>query len=64
MNKLTIIGNLTADPELRTIPSGASVCTFTVAVNRRFGKEDRQTDFFRVTAWRQLGRERSAEVRR
>ena len=55
MNKLTIIGNLTADPELRTIPSGASVCTFTVAVNRRFGKEDRQTDFFRVTAWRQLG---------
>ena len=55
MNKLTIIGNLTADPELRTIPSGVSVCTFTVAVNRRSGKEDRQTDFFRVTAWRQLG---------
>ena len=55
MNKLTIIGNLTADPELRTTPSGVSVCTFTVAVNRRSGKEDRQTDFFRVTAWRQLG---------
>ena len=35
MNKLTIIGNLTADPELRTIPSGVNVCTFTVAVNRR-----------------------------
>ncbi len=57
MNKITIIGNLTADPELRTIPSGINVCTFTVAVNRRFssGKEERQTDFFRVTAWRQLG---------
>jgi single-strand DNA-binding protein len=57
MNKLTIIGNLTADPELRTIPSGVSVCTFTVAVNRRYSsnKEDRQTDFFRVSAWRQLG---------
>ena len=55
MNKLTIIGNLTADPELRTIPSGVSVCTFTVAVNRRSGKDDRQTDFFRVAAWRQLG---------
>ena len=55
MNKLTIIGNLTADPELRTIPSGVSVCTFTVAVNRRGNKEDRQTDFFRVAAWRQLG---------
>lgn len=57
MNKLTIIGNLTADPELRTTPSGVNVCTFTVAVNRRFSsnKEERQTDFFRVTAWRQLG---------
>lgn len=57
MNKLTIIGNLTADPELRTIPSGVSVCTFTVAVNRRYSsnKDDRQTDFFRVAAWRQLG---------
>ena len=55
MNKLTIIGNLTADPELRTTPSGVSVCTFTVAVNRRSSKEDRQTDFFRVAAWRQLG---------
>ena len=57
MNKLTISGNLTADPELRTIPSGINVCTFTVAVNRRYSsnKEERQTDFFRVTAWRQLG---------
>ena len=57
MNKLTIIGNLTADPELRTIPSGVNVYTFTVAVNRRYSanKEDRQTDFFRVAAWRQLG---------
>ena len=57
MNKLYIIGNLTADPELRTIPSGVNVCTFTVAVNRRYtsNKDDRQTDFFRVAAWRQLG---------
>ncbi|MCR5610552.1 MAG: single-stranded DNA-binding protein [Clostridiales bacterium] len=57
MNKLIIIGNLTADPELRTIPSGINVCTFTVAVNRRFqsNKDERQTDFFRVAAWRQLG---------
>lgn len=57
MNKLMIIGNLTADPELRTIPSGINVCTFTVAVNRRFSsnKDERQTDFFRVAAWRQLG---------
>jgi single-strand DNA-binding protein len=55
MNKLTIIGNLTKDPELRTTQSGISVCSFTVAVNRRRrdGQEP-ETDYFRVTAWRQL----------
>ena len=57
MNKLTIIGNLVADPEMRATPSGVTVCSFTVAVNRRFANSDgdRQTDFFRVNAWRQLG---------
>lgn len=57
MNKLTIIGNLTADPEVRAAPSGVTVCAFTVAVNRRFANSDgdRITDFFRVNAWRQLG---------
>ena len=57
MNKLTIIGNLTADPEMRTTPNGVTVCSFTVAVNRRFANAngDRVTDFFRVQAWRQLG---------
>jgi single-strand DNA-binding protein len=59
MNRLTIIGNLTRDPEQRTTPSGATVCSFTVAVNRR-GRRDAQNnqpeaDFFRVTAWNQLG---------
>ena len=56
MNKLTIIGNLTRDPELRTTSSGVNVCTFTVAVNRRKqqGKEE-EVDFFRVTAWRERG---------
>lgn len=57
MNKLTIIGNLTRDPELRTTQSGINVCTFTVAVNRRKQQQDSQpeADFFRVTAWRELG---------
>ena len=55
MNRLTIIGNLTADPELRSTTSGISVCTFTVAVNRRGKKEQQETDFFRVSAWRDLG---------
>ena len=57
MNKLTIIGNLTNDPELRTTPSGVSVCTFSVAVNRRkTGKDQKpEADFFRVSAWRERG---------
>ena len=57
MNKLTIIGNLTRDPELRTTQSGVNVCTFTVAVNRRKTQQSGQpeADFFRVTAWRELG---------
>lgn len=53
MNKLTIIGNLTADPVLRTTQSGVNVCTFTVAVSNRYNRE--RPDFFQVTAWRKLG---------
>ena len=61
MNKLTIIGNLTRDPELRTTTSGVSVCSFTVAVNRRQSAQQRQNgqqpeaDYFRVSAWRERG---------
>ena len=57
MNKITLIGNLTNDPELRATTSGVQVCTFTIAVNRRFANSDgeKQTDFFRINAWRQLG---------
>lgn len=57
MNKITLIGNLTHDPELRTTPNGISVCSFTIAVNRRFANPggERQTDFFRINAWRGLG---------
>lgn len=57
MNKLTIIGNLTRDPELRTTSTGLNVCSFTVAVNRRRSGNSNQpeADFFRVSAWRQLG---------
>ena len=60
MNKLTIIGNLTRDPELRTTSAGVNVCDFTVAVNRRNRNRDAQNgqpeaDFFRVSAWRERG---------
>ena len=54
MNSLNIIGNLTNDPTVRATAQGISVCDFTVAVNRR-QKGDQDADFFRVTAWRQLG---------
>jgi single-strand DNA-binding protein len=58
MNKLTIIGNLTRDPESH--PAGdTSVCSFTVAVNRRSRSNaangQPEADYFRVSAWRQLG---------
>jgi single-strand DNA-binding protein len=56
MNQLTIIGNLVRDPETRTTTSGSTVCSFTVAVNRRKkvqGQPD--ADFFRVSAWNKLG---------
>ena len=55
MNKINIIGNCTHDPELRSTTTGKSVCTFTVAVNRRKKVEGQQeTDFFRVTTWNAL----------
>jgi len=56
MNKALLIGNLTRDPELSTIPNGTSVCKFSIAVNRRFSNAEgnRDTDFFNIVAWRQL----------
>lgn len=57
MNRLTIIGNLTNDPVLRTTQSGTSVCSFDVAVNRRKTQNNQQpqADFFHVSAWREMG---------
>ena len=59
MNKVFLIGNLTRDPESRTTQSGVSLCSFTIAVNRRRQSNAEagqpEADFFRVTAWRQLG---------
>lgn len=53
LNKIILGGRLTADPELKTSPSGVPVCVFTVAVNRRLQKEGEQTaDFFNCIAWR------------
>jgi len=55
LNKVFLIGNLTRDPELRYIPSGSAVVTFTVAVNRVYksqtGEKKEQVSFIRVVVW-------------
>lgn len=51
MNRIQIIGRLTANPELKSTNSGVQICTFTVAVNRRFNREE--TDYFPVIVWRE-----------
>ena len=55
LNVAIIMGRLTADPELKSTGSGIPVCTFRVAVDRRFKgqNEERQADFINVVAWRQ-----------
>ena len=57
MNSLTIIGNITRDPEVRTTKTGKTVCNFWVAVNskRKDQNGDSITDFFLVSAWNALG---------
>lgn len=57
MNSLTIIGNITRDPEVRTTKTGKTVCNFWVAVNskRKDSNGDSITDFFLVSAWNALG---------
>lgn len=58
LNRATIIGNLTRDPEVRQIPSGQSVCTFGVATNRSWtdasGAKQEATEFHNVVAWGKL----------
>ena len=57
-NQVTVVGNLTREPELRYTPSGAAVAKFGLAVNRSYtnrnGEKVEETSFFNVNAWRQL----------
>jgi len=57
MNHITLIGNLTHDPEVRSTPNGVTVTSFTIAVNRKFASAngEKPTDFFKISAWRSLG---------
>jgi single-strand DNA-binding protein len=53
LNKVILCGRLTADVELKQTQSGVSVCSFSLAVNRKYSKEGEQaTDFINIVAWR------------
>lgn len=53
LNKVILAGRLTAKPELKSTPSGVSVTTFSLAVDRRVAKEaEKKTDFINCVAWR------------
>lgn len=54
INRVILVGRITRDPELRKTNTGTSVVSFTLAVNRRFAKDDEQkADFINCQAWRQ-----------
>lgn len=59
INQVILMGNLTRDPELKTTPSGQSVCSFSLAINRSWqdqsGQQQDAVDYFDVTAWGKLG---------
>ncbi len=54
LNKVILMGRLTADPDVRSTPSGVSVTTFSLAVDRGYAKqgEEKQTDFISIVCWR------------
>lgn len=53
-NLVVLTGRLTADPELKTTPTGVPVTSFSIAVNRNYRSgEEQQTDFINIVAWRQ-----------
>ena len=58
LNKVTLIGNLTRDPELRYTPQGTAVCSFGIATNRQWtvdsGEKKEDVEFHRIVAWNKL----------
>ena len=64
-NTVTLVGNLTRDPELRYTTGGRGVASFGIAVNRRYqvnGEWQEQTSFFNVVAWGTLGENAAASL--
>ncbi len=53
LNCVTLMGRLTADPEIRTTTTGKEVCSFSIAVDRSYAKqgEEKITDFIKIVAW-------------
>lgn len=56
LNRITVIGRLTRDPELRTTSNGVAVATFTIAVDRQYKSQngEKETDFIPIVVWRGL----------
>ncbi|MGI9624103.1 MAG: single-stranded DNA-binding protein [Acidimicrobiales bacterium] len=61
-NTVTVVGNITRDPELRFTPSGAAVANFGVAWNRKGRDGEEVVSFFDVTAWSQLAENASESL--
>jgi single-strand DNA-binding protein len=64
-NTITLVGNLTRDPELRFTANGRAVASFGIAVGRRYqvnGEWQEQTSYFNITAWGQLGENAAASL--
>ncbi len=55
LNKAILMGRLTRDPEIKYTANNIAVCTFTLAIDRRYAKpgEEKQTDFINIVTWRQ-----------
>jgi single-strand DNA-binding protein len=68
-NSITIVGNITRDPEMRYTASGVSTATFGVAVNRSWRNQqtnewEERTSFFNVVCWRQLAENVAASLKK
>lgn len=64
LNRIILIGRLTRDPEMRYVPSGHPVASFSLAVDRPFANQqgERETDFIDVVAWRKLAEQVSQHL--
>ena len=64
-NSVTLVGNVTKDPELRYTTGGRGVASFGLAVNRRYqvnGEWQEQVSFFNIVAWGDLGENTAASI--